>query len=587
MRREMMLALAGAVLVACHVEQADGAAPPPAELAVTGAAACEADSLCFVAAWPQARDSLGAADGYRIHITSSAGLDLTSTVGEALYRFALPCSPGASGTVTVAVWSIRRDSLSRSSTDASAPYSCPDAPPPAPDSVLLTPDEPPVAVDPLPVDSTPSSLALFAVPRTFSPHFDFARHTFTDFCYCWDKPGAKAAAALRYDQEMSGDLASWQALNPTMERLRYSLMQTTFTEEPDTLGKLDPDGITGRWQFDAREWFRAHPEYQYESMWLHDTTTGTPADSVHRLRRLIWANYRYAINPLDPGARAYTVDRLRRVKAGAPAATGIFLDEMDAGALSWIALAREGRGVATQVWQDSVVSLVAEIRKALAPGMVQTNAAAYSMRPFDMRVGVAAGSMHLEQLNRATQEMPAIWTFVDSLVQLGVYVDLVNLETFGDFARYGPGFYPPGNYADAVGRGETFQLASYYMVVRPDAQLVGLHETGQRNPVTPDSTDLAIYYLDVGDPVGERRVVLDTRDALSQRARVYQRDFSRAVVLIRPVVYWGDTRMTDTTAVPVPLPEGGPWSMVLARGGIRPLDSLQLRNSEAVILVRR
>ena len=41
------------------------------------------------------------------------------------------------------------------------------------------------------------------------------------------------------------------------------------------------------------------------------------------------------------------------------------------------------------------------------------------------------------------------------------------------------------------------------------------------------------------------------------------------------------------TAVAVPLPEGGPWSMVRARGQVVPLDSLRLRNSEAVILIRR
>ncbi|HEY9450583.1 MAG TPA: hypothetical protein VIQ60_12605 [Gemmatimonadaceae bacterium] len=584
-----------ALVAACEVQPAQGA-PPPRGVTLT-AVACDAGSICYTARWTAVSDNAGAADSYRVRV-AAPGVALDTTVAVTSVAFKVPCAPGANGSITADVWSVRRGKQSATSARTVTAFSCPDVPPPAPDSVIVQPDS---SVNPNPPagdisgDSIPSPVGdgstLFATPRATSPHFDFIRRTFTDYCRCFDNgaagDSARAHAARMYDLEMSGAISKWVALNPTMDALRYVLMQTTFTEEPDTAGHVDPNSLTGKYQYDAREWFKAHPEYDYESMWLHDKTAGTPADSAHRLRFLIWANYRFAINPLDPGARAYTIDRLRRTLSDIPQATGIFIDEADGSALGRIRNAREGAGMDSLVWQDSVVSLVAQIRKALAPAMVQTNAAAYSPRPFDRRVGVAAGSMHLERMNKATGDMVSTWSFVDGLVADSTYVDLVNLETFQDFQRYGPGFFPRGNYADAVGRGEVFQLASYYMVVDSLAQRVGLHENGQRNPVTPDSTDLAIYYLDVGHPRAKRYVWRDTTDALGQTARTYRRDFDNAVVLARPITSYKYPVMTDTTAVPVPLPEGGPWSMVRARGQVVPLDSLRLRNSEAVILIRR
>jgi hypothetical protein len=90
---------------------------------------------------------------------------------------------------------------------------------------------------------------------------------------------------------------------------------------------------------------------------------------------------------------------------------------------------------------------------------------------------------------------------------------------------------------------------------------------------------------DVGHPLGERTVVMNERDPLGQRARVYRRDFDHAIVLIRPVAYWADTVMTNETKVEVPLPEGGPWLRVEPDGTTTPVSDLWLRNSDAVILV--
>lgn len=442
--------------------------------------------------------------------------------------------------------------------------------------------------------SVEDTVPLFATPRDTSPHFDFIRRTFTDFCYCWSDPADRAYAARIYDLIMSGNLEAWKALNPTSTRLRYVLVQTTFTEEPDTTSRhfVDADNITGKWQYDARAWYAAHPQYNYESLYLHDLSP-TPTDSASRLRWVIWNNYRYGVNPFDAGARAYTIDRLRRALADVPAATGLFLDEMDHNAWKRVGISREAAGMDSTAWHAVVVSFVKEIHDSLGV-MLQSNAAEYSPGQFDRAIGVAAGAMHLERMNKATQDMANTWRFVDSLVALGVYVDMVNLEDHNDFPRYeASGKYPKGNYQDGLGRGKAFQLASYYMVVDSGAKLVGLQSDNIRGPTTPKDVDLRIYYLDVGYPKAPRYVWQTGKDALGQTATVWRRDFSNAVVLTRPIPSYKPPpgyslpQTTDTTAVNVALPDGGPWALVQARGQIVPIDSLQLRNSEAVFLIRR
>ncbi|HET7552210.1 MAG TPA: hypothetical protein VFK04_13040 [Gemmatimonadaceae bacterium] len=138
MRRTALLTAAlGIALAACTVTPAD-AAPPPSELALAPVAACDAGKVCYRAAWPAVSDAAGAADHYRVRVTAP-GVSIDTVVTATSFSFSVPCSPGASGTVTADVWSIRRDSVSKASAHASASYSCPDAPPPAPDSVIIAP----------------------------------------------------------------------------------------------------------------------------------------------------------------------------------------------------------------------------------------------------------------------------------------------------------------------------------------------------------------------------------------------------------------------------------------------------------------
>ena len=427
----------------------------------------------------------------------------------------------------------------------------------------------------------PGSGGRLVEPRDQSPHFDFIRRTFTDFCYCWDHSrDSRDWSAERYDLIMSGNLGAWMELDPKVTTLRYALLVSTLDE-----ANRDKPSVNGKFLDDMRRWYARHPEFKIESAFLHKQGEGR-ADSASRVNPHIWTSNRFVGNPADAGWRAYSIDRMKWI-AKDSSVGGIFLDEIDRGtAAKAYRNSREFQGADSTVWQNALVSLIADIRKAIAPKMLQINAAGYSGRDWEKALGAAAGSVHLETLNRATQELPSVWDVVDWYVDHDVYADFVGLETWSDLARTSMAkHYPGGNYASPPLRGKMVQLASYYMVVPSDPQRLGVQIENVRGFV-PDSVGMRVMEYDVGHPLGKRRVVMNERDPLGQRARVYRRDFDHAIALIRPVAYWADTVMTNETKVKVPLPEGGPWLRVEPDGTTTPVSDLWLRNSDAVILVR-
>lgn len=595
-----------ASVIACTISSAGAAAPPQGIVVEHLDMLDTSDSTCFGFAWTAASDAAGQATSYNViysWLQDTVRMERRESVSDTRTTECwVKAPPGVEREWTVDVYSVRRGLPSDSSSRATWQYREADVPPPAPGPVVVdsTPTIPPPVVPP--VDSGPHTEpppvlgSMFPSPALLSPHYPWTTRTFTDFCYCWDGAkgiAAKKWAAQHYDHEMSGNPESWVNLNAKIGQWRYFLLSSTLDE-----ANGDPEALTGKFLADMRSWYAVHPQYKIEDAFIHMAGSDSagvpfPADSAHRVHPHIWSTDRFVGNPLDPGWKAYTIDRFLRGVAEHPVTTGIFLDEMDPTNLGKIGNSREYARADSLLWQAGVIAQVADLRAALSPRRVQINAAGYSNRSFPMALGVAAGAMHLEQMNRATQEMPSVWTLVDSLVKMGVYVDMVGLETWTDFftrtAKVGKiEKYPAGGlYELPVYRGKVAQLLNYYMVVPTDARKVGVQIENVRAPLTPDSTDLAIYSFNVGHPKALRSIYMDTRDSLQQRARVYRRDFDNATVLLRPVTYWADTTLDNRTYVTVPLPAGGPWSYVKARGQIVPIDSLALRLGEGVILLKR
>ena len=149
MKRHLAALALIALLPACHVEPAV-AAPPPRDAAIAEVATCQANHKCYTLGFSRVSDAAGAADRYRV-VVSAPGLSIDSIVTGPPLAFSVACTPGASGSITAKVWSIRRDSVSKASANATANYLCADIPPPAPGSVIISPDT--VASAP-PLDST-------------------------------------------------------------------------------------------------------------------------------------------------------------------------------------------------------------------------------------------------------------------------------------------------------------------------------------------------------------------------------------------------------------------------------------------------
>ena len=530
------------------------------------------DSTKITINWTIPNDGHGPVDSVKVAIAGGFSLDTTVVASGNL----VITTPNVvdNRTISVGIWSIRSGKIStiaKKVEDFVIPGVIP--PPPAPDSIHIQ------------LDSAQTAF-LFVEPDSLSPHFSFISRTYTDFCYCWDGAAGKAAkiyGAKLYDLVMSGDGNSWKLLNPRMTWLRYNLVISTLDEANN-----DPNSITGKWQDDMRVWYanNGYSDSSYEAAFLH--TKGTARDSANRLNPFIWSTRRFFGNPRDSIFTKYTRSRLLRGLNG----DGYFLDEMDHNNLKWIAQSQEFADLDTtqahQVFVDWIHNLGQYLDSATGrPIMLQTNAAGYSSGQFDKAVGIAAGSMHLELMNLATQAQPSVWNLIDELLAKGVYIDFVGAETWQDMLN--PKWatkFPGGNYLLPVYRTKVSQLASYYMVVGTDPQKIGLQAENNRNTVRPDSTDLKIYHLNVGHPIESRKVAYQTTDPIGQTAKVWKRDFTNARILYRAINSYKDSVFTDTTKVSIPDSLFSGYTFVNARGILVPLNNgLELRNGEAAILI--
>ena len=562
----MLILVAGS---ACQTAQAAPVDNSIDEIKVLAEQYKDSDSLKVTLTWSIISDGNGPIDSFRVVLVG--GQDTTVRVTSPIYSFIAYTNPGIQYKLHVDIWSIRRNKESIKPRSLDWVFIPPDIPPPIPDTIHV--DTSSFIIDSV-LDSIPSFG--FVTPRLTSPHYDHIRRTFTDFCYCWTDT-KKAWAAAHYDLAMSGDVESWKKYNPSITFLRYILLGSTLDE-----ANTDPNSITGKFQADMRQWFASSLTYDYESAWLHNKDS-IQSDSAARLHPHIWSTNRFFGNPLDVGWIAYTEDRFRRALNG----DGFFIDEMDGPNLKYLASSKEGQTLDTLQWQNAIITQVKQLRAAFPGKMIQINAAGYSNKDFEKRIGIAAGSMHLELMNLATQTQPDKWNLIDLLLAHNTYVDFVGAETWQDMLN--PKWitkYPGGNYGLPVYRAKIAQLASYYMVVPSDPQKLGLQIENTRG-ISPDSTNLKIYDYDVGHPIESRHVVYSGKDALGQNAKVYVRNFENATVIYRPVVYWSDTLFTNNTAITVPDSITASRWYINARGQFTPFDSLQLRNSEAAILVKR
>ncbi|HET7621808.1 MAG TPA: hypothetical protein VFK39_07900 [Gemmatimonadaceae bacterium] len=426
---------------------------------------------------------------------------------------------------------------------------------------------------PIPPPSESELGGLASGYSTSSPHWSHIRTLATDFYYHWT-PDQRAWAGAHFDAALSGNTEAWFAANPTVTQLPYTLFWTVLTPGNDSRPYL-----SSTYYDDMKQWYAAHGEYRLEDAFLHTSTSKSEAT---RVTARIWDSYRWMINPSDPGARAYTVDRYRRLVEGT---NGVFIDEASSGDI--LPRVRDAVEFSEARYQADYTSLLAEIKRVYGSKTIMLNTAEYT-KDFDRANAIAAGAVHLEKFNNPLKtQMNRRWEWVEELRANGVAVDLVNpySAAWADEHSYE---YPKGNYATSGDRMTMWELASYYMVVGQNPDGLYFHL------LAPDwNTPLSDYWLpaieaNIGHPTGARDDSRQGTDPTGQPYTIYSRDFERALVLIRAQRGWGAQNYKDATAVEVDLPSGDTWFPLNADGTLgTAVTKVKLRNSEALILIKK
>ena len=268
---------------------------------------------------------------------------------------------------------------------------------------------------------------------------------------------------------MSRDVAAWKGANSGIRHYRYVLLQAT------TLPRVYTENdMVSAWYDDMARWYAAHPRCRIESALLHQA--GQPADSAHRLKPWGWDTYTWVINPLDTGVIAYSEDRFEHAAANED---GLFIDSQGSGDLkknikgSVEFPADTGWPPESGAYYSAYVRLLEDLARALKPKRLMLNTAGYRVKS-DVVDIMAAGATHMEKANNPlSSDLPATWTFIDTLLGDGVSVDFVDALDYADMhsvARKDFG----GTTDSAYHRIKMAELASYYMVVPPTPDRLAL-----------------------------------------------------------------------------------------------------------------
>ncbi|MEO7102854.1 MAG: hypothetical protein ABI119_05910 [Gemmatimonadaceae bacterium] len=459
-------------------------------------------------------------------------------------------------------------------------------------SAVAPPPTPPPAPKPYP----------YPVPATHAPAMEWKRLrdwltlVSTDFYYNWQAvTGAGPSAmetiyAKRYDVVYSGVTSRalrLKSVNPNFKHLPYSLQYTTLIDAPNS-DPNDKPTLGTKYMTYFVQWCKDNSvdAASAEAAWLHDS-------NGNRVGTKIWNSPRDIIDPRNDVARRFTVWRYQEM-AKDTTTDGFFIDEFGKGGMepNW----RLGIGTdaaALVAIEDAQVSLLVLISKALAaltpPKQLVINTAAYTF-PFDMACVAAARGTHMEQTNNPLSgslcgdyastggNPPPAWSFTDVALQHGAFVNMVPPYQFGEYESQVGGAGP--THMDTP-RGKLAELVSYYMVVT-DPALLGLSlENGDWAKYTP----IQNYVFQCDADIGR---AMETRWRATG-SHVWQRRFTKGLVLFNPVLTWDRTKHDYGLATTVVLPTDRAYYRVLPDGTAAPTasGSISLRMCEAAIFVTR
>lgn len=338
---------------------------------------------------------------------------------------------------------------------------------------------------------------------------------------------------------------------------------------------------------------------------------GGPATEASRIRVFMWDSERYACNVADPSFRTWQTNRILD-NLGA-SYDGVFLDEHNPGFRRGLYLnqntiisggaVREFGGLRPSEenlpgknyneldsrYSAATADWLAALRASFAARgkFMFINSAQYYWIDLSESEYTAAGGVCLELVH-----VPYDWSAsnyagfaaqVKRAAASGAMVDL-----FGRWCEGPRATFNRGNYATSAERYRMWRLASYYYVRGfPDDPGIVYFNPSFCNENDTLEEFLAewepAYEVDIGDPVGDGFVIQQGTSTCGSYT-VFAREYTSALVLVRPQDSGSCTEYGDVTTVTVPLPR--PLRILAGDGRLgEAITSVQLRNAEAVVLV--
>ncbi len=412
-------------------------------------------------------------------------------------------------------------------------------------------------------------------PAPQSPHWRHMRTSVIDYRIHYQKEPQKSAeydwAAAHYDHVTGGLglLNEYKRRNPTITHSTY-----------DTFWFIPVASAGG-----TEAWLAANG-YNVEDAYLHQA--GTTKEKANRITAQQFAGRDYWYYNLgDPGFRTWRNQETRRQME--PNAQGyrsntIFYDSNSPSTVRKYVPAVTLEYGSYADYFAHYHSLLAEQRSLVPAGYLIPNHAQNFNKAEEMATASIAGGVMIEYENTPFGSGVKEWNNIDRLVADGVVVQFATGVSPGS-KNDRRGDVNPGNYNSIAERVLMWEYASYLMVVDPARMDAVFFETYGLNWSHPFSvTWLTAFERDIGLAVAKRSVLTRGTDGVGQEYAVFQREFEYALVLIRPQ---DGSKYGDPTAAEVTLPPGN-WRMLRAEGSLGgPVSSVQLRNSEAVVLFKQ
>ena len=392
--------------------------------------------------------------------------------------------------------------------------------------------------------------------------------------YAWS---AQHFDRLILDWGDARSVPEYRRIAPTAELYRYVL---TWTVALPTAGLSADPAVT--YYAHMQQWYSRHPEFQLETAFLHDgTKCGVATRSqTCRLSVHIWSTDRWIVNPADAGLRAYDRDRLAAIASDVD---GLFIDEHSSGDMADRLKSQSILEYADwSAYERDIVQLLRDVRSAVgASKRLLLNTYNY-VTPWDVQMTVVAGGAHAESFNNPVYPgMESRWRHVESVLAAGASMNMP--PQGGDM----PSGYTAGSYDTPKARRRIWELASYYLVAPTQPGLLYFNGIGDKFEQPFAASWVGAVEANIGAPTGTRSVFAEGTDGTGRHYRVWARDYERALVLVRPVIEWGNNSYGDESAVDVALPSTDRFRPLEEDGRVSAATAgVRLRAGEAMILVK-